>query len=132
MPARAHKPTSASRKLVSALCVCGVPQARICVHVGISEPTLRKAYRKVLDLATERMVANATVDLVRLSKGKSNAAFQAVRMILACKGGWKDAMRLEIAAKGSGLPALLARVEQDDRERVEAGDQADDGILWQN
>jgi hypothetical protein len=53
-------------------------------------------------------------------------------MILACKGGWKDAMRIEVAAKGAGLPALLARVEQEDRERAAAGDPPDDGILWQN
>jgi hypothetical protein len=51
------------------------------------------------------------------------------RLILSA---YRSAMRSEIAAKGSALPAMRARVEQDHRERAAAGDPPDDGILWQN
>lgn len=40
-----HKPTAASRRLVSDLSGYGFPQEEICLYVGITKPTLRKHYK---------------------------------------------------------------------------------------
>jgi hypothetical protein len=55
---------------------------------------------------------------------------QACRYLLAVKGGWRDVSRVELDVKAGGLPALVARVEQADRERIAAGKPPDDYTIW--
>jgi hypothetical protein len=46
MPGKAHKPDRRTQELVSALALNGVAQSRVAEHIGISEPSLRKHYRR--------------------------------------------------------------------------------------
>ena len=97
MPGKAHKPDRRIRELVSALALNGVAQSRVAEHVGISEPSLRKHYRRGLDLATELVCARVAKNLVRIaSTGSGNAAVQAAKYVLGSKAGWRDTSRLEV------------------------------------
>jgi hypothetical protein len=92
-----HKPDKRTRELVSALALNGVAQDRVAMHVGISEPSLRKHYRQELDLATESVCARVAKNLVRIaSTGSGNAAVQACKYVLGAKAGWRDIGRLEV------------------------------------
>ena len=62
-----HKPDAHSRRLVSALALNLVPQNRICLHVGVSEHTLKKAYRRELDLSREIACAIVANSLIRIA-----------------------------------------------------------------
>jgi len=93
-----HKPDKRTRELVSALALNGVAQDRVAMHIGISAPSLRKHYRQELDLATEAVCGSVAKNLVRIASiGSGNAAVQACKYILGCKGGWRDAARIELA-----------------------------------
>jgi hypothetical protein len=54
-----HQPTDQTRRLVEAMAGCGIPQQQIAKVVGISDETLRKRYRRELDLGV--IEANAKV-----------------------------------------------------------------------
>jgi hypothetical protein len=85
MTGKIHKPDRRTRELVSTLALNGVAQGRIAEHVGVSEPSLRKHYRRELDLATEAVCARVAKNLIRIaSTGSGNAAVQ------GAKGGWRD------------------------------------------
>jgi hypothetical protein len=94
---KAHKPDRRTRELVSALALNGIVQSRIAEHANISEPCLRKHYRREHDLATESVCARVAKNLVRIaSTGSGNAAVQASKYVLGCKAGWKDCTRLDV------------------------------------
>jgi hypothetical protein len=103
-----HRPTAATRKLVSALVVNGVPQSRIVLHIGVSEKTLRARYGREISLATEALCGKAVTNLARLMGGTGHAAVQACKFALTCKGGWRD------DALERGVPGLIERMENEE------------------
>jgi hypothetical protein len=111
MTGKVHHPDRRTRELVSALALNGVAQSRVALHVGISEPSLRKHYRQELDLATESVCARVAKNLVRIdSTGSGNAAVQAAKDVLGAKGGWKDVGRLEVEPSSRSSLTGLNRV----------------------
>jgi hypothetical protein len=84
----AHEPSDKFRDIIVALCVNGIPQARIAAHIGIDAKTMRKFYRRELDLGTERANAEVTANVFRIaSTGSDAAAVAAAKYWLGCKGG---------------------------------------------
>jgi hypothetical protein len=120
MTGKVHKPDRRTRELVSALALNGVVQSRIAMHVGISEPSLRKHYRRELDLAAESVCARVAKNLVRIaSTGSGNAAVQAAKYVLGCKAGWKDTTHLEIEPSERAMSYFDSQAEGADvRARI--------------
>jgi hypothetical protein len=92
-----YEPTPADRATVKNLAAVGVPHAEIakCVgSYGISEPTLRKHFRRELDISLNEVKALAMSGLVHgLKKGDA----WAVCFLLKCKAGWRETSNHEIS-----------------------------------
>lgn len=58
-----HEPTEETRKLVRNFYAAGVPQSRLAEHIGITEVTLRKHYRKEMDLNLDGMTSELATNL---------------------------------------------------------------------
>jgi hypothetical protein len=93
-----YEPTPADRATVKNLAAVGVPHAEIakCIgSYGISEPTLRKHFRRELDVSLNEVKALAMSALVH---GLKNGAPWAVCFFLKCRAGWRETSNHEISA----------------------------------
>jgi hypothetical protein len=85
-----YRPTPADRATVKNLVVCGYTHENIakCIGAnGISEPTLRKHFRRELDTSKAEVDAFATMTIIGLMKqGNLGAAC----FYLKCRGGWRE------------------------------------------
>jgi hypothetical protein len=103
-----HRPTAATRKLVSALCVNGVAQARIAEAIDVCERTLRTRYRREISLATEALCAKACTNLSRLMAGPGTAAVLACKFVLSVKAGWKESAAIAVAVDMAGAESPVS------------------------
>lgn len=97
-----YEPTPADRATVKNLAaVGGVPHSEIarCLGThGISEPTLRKHFRRELDISLNEVKALAMSGLVHgLKKGKA----WAVTFTLKTRAGWRETSSHEISVPGT-------------------------------
>jgi hypothetical protein len=112
-----HKPTKELERLCRALVINGVPQARIAEQLEISEHTLRKHYRKVLDGGMEHALALVTNNQLRIAaSGSGMASVVSAKYILSCKAGWREqsAIELDVHAGISGLVRLAQEMDLHD------------------
>ena len=83
-------------KLVEALTIAGVTQTLIAQIVKISEPTLRKNFRKELDTSKAR--ANAVISQALFKKAKDGNVVAQI-FWLKTQAGWKEKNALELTGK---------------------------------
>ena len=83
-------------KLVEALTIAGVTQTLIAQIVKISEPTLRKNFRKELDTSKAR--ANAIISQALFKKAKDGNVVAQI-FWLKTQAGWKEKNALELTGK---------------------------------
>ena len=102
-----------------ALCVNGIAQSRIAAHIGIDAKTMRKFYRRELDLGTERANAEVTANLFRIaSTGSDAAAVAAAKYWLGCKARWRDVSRheVDVPSNRGGISGVLKQCGLDEPE----------------
>ncbi|TBZ34593.1 helix-turn-helix domain-containing protein [Rhizobium leguminosarum bv. viciae] len=88
-----HIPGATDRRLVLILAAEGVPQAAICPVLDVSEKTLRRYYRRELDIGSAKLEAALVGHLLRLASGSDDGvALRAIRFVLQCKFGWSPYM----------------------------------------
>jgi hypothetical protein len=118
-----YEATPADRATVKNLAAVGVPHAEIakCIGTyGISEPTLRKHFRRELDVSMNEVLALAMSGLViGLKRGDG----WAVCFTLKARAGWQEttAQRF-VDEKGKDRPFMLA-----DADRLVSEADAEDG-----
>ncbi|MEB3045646.1 helix-turn-helix domain-containing protein [Rhizobium mulingense] len=78
------------RRLVQALASQGIPQSEICRVLDISEKTLRRAYRRQLDVGAARLQAALVGHLLRLAAGTDDLALKAIIFLLRSRFGWSE------------------------------------------
>ena len=83
-------------KLVEALAIAGVTQSLIAQIVKISEPTLRKNFRKELDTSKAR--ANAVISQALFKKAKDGNVVAQI-FWLKTQAGWKEKNYHELTGK---------------------------------
>ena len=83
-------------KLVEALAIAGVTQTLIAQIVKISEPTLRKNFRKELDTSKAR--ANAVISQALFKKAKDGNVVAQI-FWLKTQAGWKEKNYHELTGK---------------------------------
>ena len=83
-------------KLVEALTIAGVTQTLIAQIVKISEPTLRKNFRKELDTSKAR--ANAIISQALFKKAKDGNVIAQI-FWLKTQAGWKEKNYHELTGK---------------------------------
>jgi hypothetical protein len=120
---RVYEPTPADRATVKNLAAVGVPHAEIakCVGThGISEPTLRKHFRRELDISLNEVRALAMSGLVM---GLKNGEAWAISLVLKARAGWHETMAQRfVDEKGKDRPFLLS-----DADRLVSEADAEDG-----
>ena len=88
--------TDEDAKTVEALAIAGVKQSLIADIVKISEPTLRKNFRKELDTSKAR--ANAIISQALFKKAKDGNVVARI-FWLKTQAGWKEKNALELTGK---------------------------------
>lgn len=84
----AHQPTATHRRLVEILAGEAVSQAQICGVLGVSEKTLRRYYRRELNVGAVKLEAALIGHLLRLAAGDDDIALRAIIYLLRCRFGW--------------------------------------------
>ena len=100
--------TAEQRKTVRAMAAFGIPQMEIANVVGISDRTLRKAFREELDKAATE--ANAKVAEVWFRMATSGTVPAATFFWLKTRAGWREVTRHEHTG-GDGGPVQLQQFE---------------------
>src|ERR1043165_4271379 len=90
MAQKPHEPTKQTRDTVTALSGAGVQQTLIARVVGVSKPTLEKAYRQELDTGKSTITALAVATLVKAMNAGGRGAVGAAAFWLKCRENWKE------------------------------------------
>src|SRR5215217_7351542 len=83
----AHDPTDESRRMVEAMSAFGIRQAEMARVIGISCPTLRRAYRDELHVGAAKVEAKLVGNLLRLAGGSDGTALRAIMFSLRLERG---------------------------------------------
>ncbi|MGO6783508.1 RNA polymerase subunit sigma-70 [Rhizobium ruizarguesonis] len=83
-----HNPSVTDRRIVQMLASQGIPQSEICRVLALSAKTLRKSYRRQLDIGAARLQAALIGHLLRLAAGTDDVALRAIMFLLQCRFGW--------------------------------------------
>ncbi|WP_313872979.1 MULTISPECIES: RNA polymerase subunit sigma-70, partial [Rhizobium] len=84
-----HHPGLSDRRLVQVLSGEGVPQREISRVLDISPKTLRKRYRRELDIGAAKLEAAMIGHLLRLAAGDDDdVALRAIIFLLRSRFGW--------------------------------------------
>lgn len=97
-----YEPTIADRATVQNLAAMGATHKEIarCIGTrGVSEPTLRKHFRRELDVSETEVRAMAMASIV---KGLRSGEAWATCFYLKCKAGWKERTAHEITGADGG------------------------------
>ena len=98
-------PTDEQRRLVHAMAGYGVPHDDIAVVVRCSPPTLRKRFRRELDVAT--IEANARVAQTLYQQATTPGNIAATIFWLKARAGWREKQIMEVTgADGAAMPVL--------------------------
>jgi len=126
MPAK-FMATDEQRRTVREMAGCGVPQKDISRAVGISEPTLRRAFRDELDRAAVEANNKVAQSLFQMATEGRNVT--AAIFWLKTRAGWKEPVHHEhsgeIDVRQMSDEELERELEslQEKRARFEACDQ---------
>lgn len=92
-----HIPSATDRRLVQILAAEGVPQASICPVLDISAKTLRRYYRRELDVGAAKLEAALVLHLYRLASGNGPVALKALVFLLRSRFGWSKFAPVAVA-----------------------------------
>lgn len=84
----AHEPTEQSRRTVEVLAGMAIPSEKIAEVLDITKPTLRKHYRRELDVGGSKVEAKLVGNLLRIANGKDATALKAITFCLQARFGW--------------------------------------------
>jgi len=105
MPRHPHEPTRASREMVSLHATMGTDQDTISDLLEIDKKTLRKHYRRELDLSMAK--ANATIGGVLYNKAKAGDTASMI-FWLKTRGRWRETVHVDnTSSDGTMTPAAV-------------------------
>lgn len=76
--------------MVEVLAGFGIPNDKIAATIGITMPTLQRAYKAELRQGYSKVEASLIGNLVRLAAGKDGTALKAIMFALQCRFGWSQ------------------------------------------
>lgn len=85
-----HKPTDATRKQVESMAGYGIPEDDIALSLDISAPTLRKHYRRELDLGHVKANSAVAQSLYKKALADGTSSVTAAIFWLKTRAGWKE------------------------------------------
>ncbi|HET7321184.1 MAG TPA: hypothetical protein VFI96_01735 [Longimicrobiaceae bacterium] len=102
----AHRATKERRAQVAALAGFGVRQDEIALYLEIDAKTLRKHYRRELDVGT--IQANTAIARRLFSAAKDEGSVPAMIFWLKARAGWSEKQQMDVTSGGDPL-ALTVR-----------------------
>jgi hypothetical protein len=106
-----YEPTPADRATVQNLAALGATHKEIAMCIGrygVSEPTLRKHFRRELNNSLTEVKALAMSQVVAAMK---RGEAWAVCFFLKCRGGWRETQALQHSGPdGAGLQMIVRSV----------------------
>ena len=85
-----HEPTARDRQTVEMLCALNINHEHIAEIIGVSDETLRKHYRKEIDIGKSKVIARVGSALVAKAVSDRPDAVNAAKFFLQSQGGWKE------------------------------------------
>lgn len=126
-----HEPTAESRAQVEALASFGTPHDDIAMFIGVSAPTLRKAYRDELDFSAIKANAQVGKYLYSLASGRAvldgakHADCRTAAIFwMKTRAGWRETSDVNLSVNGGGALKLETT---DPQEAAEAYQKMVDG-----
>lgn len=111
MPQKPFLPSEEQRRIVKAMAGYGVPHDDIACVVRCSPPTLRKHFRRELDVAT--IEANARVAQTLYQQATTAGNIAATIFWLKARAGWREKHSVEVTGKDDApIAAPLVVVRQ--------------------
>lgn len=95
MAQKPHEPTEQTRKTVESMSAYGIPQEDIAAVIGICHVTLRKYYRRELDMATAKANAKVAEGLYRKAIGDGAQSVTAAIFWLKTRANWRETQNIE-------------------------------------
>ncbi len=115
-----HVPTDQSRKQVMAFCGFGLTHDQIAEMLDISDETLRKYYRRELDIGLMSMNAAVANNLYTIATSKESYAVGAAIFWLKSRGQWKDKQPEELNVTMKQAPLDLSALPYEQRQALKA------------
>lgn len=103
-----YAPTEADRNTVRYMSISGIPHTRIAECLGedgIDTHTLRKHFRRELDVGKDSMIAKA---IAKLAEAIERGDAWSICFLLKCKGGWQEKSAVEVTGSNGGPVQLQA------------------------
>ncbi len=102
MPPKLSKITAEERSEVTTMTIGGLTQIQIAevFRDGIDVKTLRKHFRKELDIAKAKAIANLGASCYKRAMAGDNAS---TFFYLKTQGGWKETSAVEHSGKDGGV-----------------------------
>lgn len=109
-----HQPTDASRKQVESMAGYGIPEDDIALSLDISAPTLRKHYRRELDMGHIKANSAVAQSLFKKATGDGSQSVTAAIFWAKTRMGWKETVVSEHTGKdGTPLQVVIKRYGED-------------------
>jgi len=87
----AYQPTEKDRKVVVVMAGFGIPQATICLALGLkSAKTLRRHFKNEIKTGAAQVEAELVGNLLKLSNGTDGTALKATMFALQSRFGWSQ------------------------------------------
>ncbi|WP_434428413.1 hypothetical protein [Xylella fastidiosa] len=96
---KAHLPTDENRVMVEKLASFGTPHDHIALLMQISAPTLRKHYRRELDIGGIQANAKVAESLFNMATHPTRPNAHAALGWMNARAGWKDTQRVEVSGR---------------------------------
>ena len=106
-----HQPTDASRKQVESMAGYGIPEDDIALSLDISAPTLRKHYRRELDMGHIKANSAVAQSLFKKATGDGSQSVTAAIFWAKTRMGWKEtSVHDHLSSDGSMTPSRIELV----------------------
>jgi len=116
-----HEPTDSNRKTVESMSGYGIPEDDIALVIGIDPKTLRKHYRRELDLGHIKANSAVAQNLFKRATGDGSQSVTAAIFWAKTRMGWRETTRLEHSGpEGRPIQLDLTKLTADELEKLEA------------
>ena len=112
---RRFEPTDKERKQVRMMAGLGIPHVDIAAVIGITAPTLRKAFRNELDVGEIEANTQVAASLFRQATDQTKPNTIAAIFWLKCRAGWRDHDPAQALGKKEQQAIEAERVASDKR-----------------
>ena len=104
-----HIPTDESRRQVLEMAALGMTQEQIGLVMDLADRTLRRRYRRELDIGGVEMLMKVSRNLHEIAMDRDDPRSAAAAMfVMKTRAGWRETNRTEVTGPGGGPLQLAA------------------------